>query len=144
MCILCYGISKIDTKTVLQVNLAIFDGTDCAHVGVANTDRDGYVSRRMVSRSYQGQDSNAKTGRHLKQNKARANDFQDRREEYPFPDASLLDLTYGNQHEAISAAVDSILKATQDNGLFETDTLYLRQAVTDFIDVFVYHSLPDH
>lgn len=90
----------------------------------------------MVSRCNQASDSDIKTGKHLKQNKACANYFQVCLEEDTFLDASLLDPIDGNQHEAIRVAASSILKTAQDNGLSETDTLYLRQAFADFMDVF--------
>lgn len=127
---------QIYTKTLLENNLAVLDRTNCSHIGVASSDRDGYVSRLIVSSFDQVQDSDAETGKHLKRDRARANHFQARLEENPFPDASLLNPIEDNQDEAIRAAADSMLKTAQENGLSKTDTLYLRQAVTNFIDIF--------
>lgn len=134
--LLVLWILETETKTLLEKYLTILDGADCSHIRIANSDWDGYVSRLIVSRSNQVQDSNARTGKHPKLDTARVKYFQACLQEDPFLDASFLNPIDSNQGKATHAVADSMLKTAQDNGLFETDTLYLRQAVTDFIDVF--------
>lgn len=78
-----------------------------------------------------------KREKHLKQNKALANYFLAHLEKDSVLGPEVRNPVDGVQHRTIRAAADCKLSTVEDNGLSDTDTLYLDQAVTDFIDVFL-------
>lgn len=124
---------QIDTKTLLESNRSVLDGTDCAlaHTG-SNTANGGYVSGLMIMRLNRISDSGFKDdGR-----RTSVDYFSACAEKDPLPDASLLDPLDIDQHEENRCAVDKLADNATANGLSPKHRSALRDMLHNHMDVF--------
>ncbi len=103
---------NIDTKTLLDENRDMLDGTDCSSVGNPTIPKKGgFASRIMVARLQN------KVTAPAEDNRPRVNNFQSREDEDPFSDLSLLDPADFDQKEDVDDAVRDIMERAKANGL---------------------------
>lgn len=130
---------QVDTRTLLENNRSVLDGSDCSHVGNPTTrSRGGIVSRMMFARMNRvvpEHTANEIAGQR-KEDRPRVNFYTARTEEDPFPDPSLLDPIDSDQHGEIIAEIGNLKKIARDNGLPNQDANRLDKIIDENRDVF--------
>jgi len=94
----------VDTRTLLENNRAVLDGSDCSDIGNPTAlRRGGKISRMMIARlnRIQEAESPSEESHRLLADRPRVNYHTARSEEDPFPDPSLLDPVDTEQHAEI-------------------------------------------
>ena len=133
------GHLQVDTRTLLENNRAVLDGSDCSQIGNPCTgDGGGVVSRMMSARmncSVTGM-SETEVDEQISATRPRVNYYSARLEKDPFPDPSLLDPIDADQHEEIKTEIGKRKIEARNNGLHDEEALRLDKIVDDHVDVF--------
>lgn len=126
---------QVETKTLLENNRAILDGSDCSQIGnPCTSDGGGIVSRMMLVRMKRTETgrSEAEVDVQLSATRAKVKYYIARPERDPFPDLSLIDV---DQHEEIKTELGKKTEV-RANGLPEKKAVRLGKVIDDHIDVF--------
>lgn len=110
----------IDSRTLLERNRSILDGTDCSPVSHPSIDKQGgLLGRLLIARLQRVKDtiSNSDTSQKLDINRPRANYFDHKSDLDPFPNPNLVDLTHASATNISNTDVDNMLDKAKRNGL---------------------------
>ena len=125
---------QVDSRTLLENNRSLLDGTDCSQVGNPTaSDQRGLINRIMVARINRISNDDVEP---LRSDRAKVNHFRSRNETVPFPDPSLLDPIDVDQHGEIRHALETKKKESRENGLLEPYSPHLDSLLDEFVDIF--------
>lgn len=126
---------RIDTRTLLENNIANLDGTNCSLADSRSTTK-GNLGRLMTAMLNRQVDRNVSKSSNAPPNRPRVHYNSARNEEEPFPDPSLLDPVDADQHEEIKSVAETMVESAKKNGLSDERHNELKKTVLDHMDIF--------
>lgn len=111
---------EIDSRTMLERNRAVLDGTDCANIGNPSAfGASGVLGRLILSREERTYgDQTASAGAEPPDpDRPRQDYFANQQDDDPFPDPDLIGVDHGTAEAEIEDATTAMLQRSKDHGL---------------------------
>lgn len=129
----------IDSRTLLERNRSVIDGTDCSPVGHPTIgQKGGSLGRLMIARlqRIQGSDPLTESQITLDPNRPRSNYFQHKSDLDPFPDPNLVTLEDNSSTKFNSKDLMDMIERAKNNGLPSKHVEELTAIVFPYAHVF--------